>query len=587
MAANPIVVHDLGAGGVNVDDEPYDLADNELLRSQNATITMNAGRLGSLQTRKGYAQFNTVSFGAPVMGGIEAPYLNTAGAPSSGGGGGGLPGDSGGTAGAIGTSGSQAVAPGDTLTVGALAGAAGVPQSAAGALTSGSLSSLFGGSPLVLIGRFETSGTNATTVARSGWYLTTEGMANVAYRLNATSAASGAIANGYGPPGYNPEANESSLAVGVIDLGQGSSCRTKGQKLFTIANGNLYYPEQVNNQGTDLISVTGSPKALTFPSIRKMSADGKSDMRILTLPDNIALSVNDGTGAKARISYITSMVTQWGNGDAMFVSVVDAVSATGTTVSQRVGRILYITGLDGGSYTTQEIFNYLDYEPIPLTGSYVPYTLANFMGNLWVGGYLGNATGTGAGFNMYSPLPSAPKGWGITHAASVGTGDLSDTTCLQEYSGALYVGTINRNATGAPAQVFRYASDTSFSSVLTGSGGTLATKNFFSSMEVFNGNLYTAYYNGGTGMTIYKYDGTSWTGVYTGSAPGRALNLKSYDGYLYAWGGSGITATSELFLVTTDGSSWTDASAKVATATGPYGNLQTSASIPVLFKVTQ
>lgn len=580
-------VSQVGLGGVNVDKDPLDLTDQELRQSQNATFTNLSARQLGLVKRPGLQKFNTLSFGAAVLGGMEAPYQNTAGAPTSGGGGGGAAGDPGGAGNGSATS----LAPGDSIST----QGNGNPATAASTITNNpSTNTLFGGTPLLMLARHETSGANASIYDRSGWYLTAEGFTSGTLRLNINSAASGALVTSYGPPGYNADIQLGSPAVGFIDLAQGSSNRAIGQKLFTTANGALYYPEQFGSGAIGLMSVTGT--GITKPAIRMMSADGTTDKRIIQLPDNLSLAASDGSGV-ARISLVTSMVTQWNNGDAVFIAVVDCRSATGTTISGRHGRVLYLTGLDSGNYAVTEIFNSLTYPTGPFnssTADAVPYTLANFMGELWIGSYNGSATGTGAWFGMYTPKSGFPNGWGFSHANPVTGGNvtLSDVSCMQEYSGALYIGTVNRGTSGA--QIFRYGSDATLTGVFTGVPGASGTvaKNYFSSMEVFSGALFAAYFNatGASGMSIYRtVNGATgtWTGAFTGNnTQSVAMNLKAYNSFLYAWGGSGITTTSESFIQTKDGVTWTDNTANVA-VTGPSGNTQTSAALGILFRISQ
>ena len=67
-----IEVKELGRRGVNVDRNPYELEDNDLLQSQNARSDPSAGRY-SLRKRPGLVAFTTTSTSGNVLGGIGVP----------------------------------------------------------------------------------------------------------------------------------------------------------------------------------------------------------------------------------------------------------------------------------------------------------------------------------------------------------------------------------------------------------------------------------------------------------------------------------------------------------------------------------
>ena len=74
-------VKNLGLNGVNVDKNPFELAEGELTQAQNAFSDTNAGK-ASLRKREGLVAFTTTSTAGIVFGGIGVPLVNIlSGAP--------------------------------------------------------------------------------------------------------------------------------------------------------------------------------------------------------------------------------------------------------------------------------------------------------------------------------------------------------------------------------------------------------------------------------------------------------------------------------------------------------------------------
>lgn len=558
MAATPILVQDFGAGGVNVDDEPYDLANNQLRQSQNASATINHGRVGSLQTRRGYAQFNVDSFGAPILGGIEAPYVGTANAPTSGGGGGGAPGDSGGTGD---PSSGTGVGPGDVVV-----GPGGTAPTGGGALTNST--TLFGGKRLVLIGRGD------NTHAKMGWYLTSTGLADAAYKLNSGASTDGGAQVTLGIPNL-PDDTPLGLSFG------GSDVNITGQKAFTLANGVLYYAENL---------VTTAAASPILPVLHQLSVDGNADLKILTVPENPVVLTYKSTPPTidSHFSVVVGMVTAWGDGNTLYFSVMDKV--TSGSHQGTYGRVLRLTGLDSGSYSVSEIYNSLNTNASSATNSAtqatVPYVLENFLGNVWVGFYRGSAIPL-ATWCMLRPDTTQPDGWGVTKVSSDATATYGDVTCMKSFNGTLYVGFQNYDPTVTAAVIDSYPANGAVGTALTPTGGTILTQNYWSSMEIFNGVLYATWYNGANAVKIYSTpDGVNWTAVFTASSGQRVpLTLRTDGSYLYAWGGTALSSP-QIFLVSPDGTNWTDMSTNF-TASAPHGDFSNSSPRPILFGVNQ
>ena len=552
MAVTPKVVVDaLGEGGVNVDDNPLRGDDNQTTKSQNATYDATRKRRGALCSRPGLARFNTVALDGPILGGIEAPYKGTASAPTSGGGGGGFPGDSGGT-GQAGQG--EGVGPGDSVGDGSAGGG--------GAIQGGAILTdnkrLFGGKRLVLIGRTQ------NTAATHGWYLASEGWADTAYKLNSSSNTTA------GPVGPSVEPGISS---GVI---------TAGQPAYTLANGVLYYSQYEHS-----LAASASP---TLPTLRKMSVDGNTDVPILTIPDNRQVLLLNGTPPNHR-SAILAMCTEWGNGDAIYITVYDEV--TNGTDAGDYGRILRVSGLDSGAYHIEEVFNTLTTTDSTINDTpCVPICVENFLGIPHFGLWRGVNTVDASVFAVRRD-GVGPSGWGVYRLTTNVTASESDVTCMKAYKGRLYVGMKAVDPSVAFAHVYSHGPDVTAAVIdeLTGSGGSVITGNKFVSMVVFQDNLYVSFQNPtGAGSTakIYKYDGTTWSTAktFTTAAQTTAYNLATDGDYIYAFGGAAID-TGQYFWSSPDGATWTDQRAQFLNTSANGLDFSVSSPVNVLFGIDQ
>ncbi len=76
----PLTVRNMGLLGVNVDNNPLDLEDNQLTQAQNAISDPTSGA-SSVRKRPGFVAFNTSAFGSDVIGGstLPGPNLSTGG----------------------------------------------------------------------------------------------------------------------------------------------------------------------------------------------------------------------------------------------------------------------------------------------------------------------------------------------------------------------------------------------------------------------------------------------------------------------------------------------------------------------------
>ena len=543
-----IRVTTLGEGGVNVDKNPLRTEDNELLSCQNATYDGTRQRLGGLSKRPGLDRFNTVPMGGIVLGGIEAPYKGTASAPTSGGGGGGAPGDSGGTGPPAGGDG---VGPGDSAGGGSVDGG-----SVGGGLFNGGRR-IFGGRRIVIIGRILNS------AASAGWYMTSEGFQDAAWRLNSGTETTA------GPP-QGPH---------NVNFPNGANASGGGNELsaMTIANGRLYYAEDVWNQ-----TAAVSP---TLPRLRVLEADGSGDKVMLTVPDNPAILAL-GT-IPSHLTTVTAMMTEWGNGDAIYVATYDLVS-TGASAGD-YGRILRVSGLDAGSYAVQEVYNFFT-NPLGLATGSVPRVLEAFLGRTWVGMWHGVNT-SDPQITRIVPTDTDPTPtWGIDKTNTVTTvASAADITCLRAYSGKLYFGITTRDPTVGFATLYSLTPDDAVTLELTGSGGTAISPSGFVSAELFGGNLYVSYFANTQASKIYQFDGTTWTAVYTAStATEKAVQLvlRADGDYLYAYGGDVLSSTINDWLVTSDGTTWTTKRTSFVGNLG-HGDFSTSAPVNILFGIDQ
>ena len=582
--ADPIRVYDLGEGGVNVDKAHTRAEDNETRESQNATYDSTRERLGGLSKRPGFGRFNTVSFNNPVLGGAEAPYAGIA--TATGGGGGGLPGDTGGTDGGLARSPgfreTGGTAPGDDVTFGA---GGTLLQSS---VTTGGIggAKIFNGRRLILVGRVRNAG-GVSNDNGAGWYLTSEQLQDPAWIIG--SDGPDAIA-GAGPPG----ASRQSVCA---DGGVGLRVVQAAPAASAIFDGWLYYAQHMVTQaGATTVDVRGE--------IRR--TNGYTDEGIAG-PERNPFNLDTVGGAFNQANRVVSMLTA---NNGIYLSTCDrGQTPTGESVSTNPdwGRVFYLRLVPNydpndersrlsGNFGVNALTEVNLDATVPTGISHVPYALAYYVGKLFYGSSVSDGTENEA--VIYAQNEGAPP----TLELKLDT-PYFRTSCMAVYKGELFAGFQMRD-TGAGviafAQVYgRVAAHATsgtdpWSSRLTATGGTAVAENLFAAMVVFKDNLYVSYFNNTQTAKIYKYDGTSWTTQYTASAVTTRAPLylfvdKNSAGteILYAYGYSENSTMT--WLSSTDGTTFTSRTSTLETVTvhSTASLFSNSAALPVFFAFDQ
>lgn len=524
----PIDAMGLGLGGVDVDTDPLDLDPQKVVQAQNATHSGLNARTSALIKRPGLGRLNGVGLGAPILGGVEVPLKGTASAPSQGGGGTGLPGDSGDTGNpALGTG----VGPGGTIAS---------STSASSIFSSGSFSKLFNGKRLIAVARADSTGSTGV-----GWWVDSTGFADtgIATTIAGTPYSHGSL--------------------------RGSFAWTNGSPAAAVANGVLFYPAKVAGLGNNAVL----PLFPSAPVIRRN--DGQGDTLWATIPPNAALARAHPTGAYQY--YINSVQTAYGDGNTVYLTVYDRLD----TPDLDNGRVFSLSTLDG---TLTELFNSVSSDSGASMS--MPYVMTNFLGRLWLGGMTLTGNGTPA-FLQLVPSPSSYDGFTAKTVTTLATASISDITSLAVFSGAMFIGTTARTTSTGTLQgaiLYQQGGDlaTGINAALTASGGTLVTKNGFVSMAVFSGALYASWFNPTQASKIYKTtDGLVFSTVVSSTgASSKPYHLvldpaTPNPAYMY-----GVASGSSL-LVTTDGTTWTDQIAKLPQ---PHGD---DTPLPMLFGFDQ
>lgn len=226
-----------------------------------------------------------------------------------------------------------------------------------------------------------------------------------------------------------------------------------------------------------------------------------------------------------------------------------------------VGETIYLSTLDGGTSDTDYAGRVFSFKPLSgemaqigtgFSSGEVPYALCWHMNRLWCGTNQGSAV-TG---KIYYFRPDIDTDWTTDYTLS--SSSVGGVCSLASYKGKLFVGADNTNANFA--KVLVRDSLGAYTTSLTATGGTAKANNGFLHMIEFKGNLYATYWNNDTSAIskVYKFDGTSWTTQYTGSATTNRpfIGLYISNQILFVIGG-GLDLTAAL-ISSTDGTTYVD-----------------------------
>src|ERR1700680_4137083 len=463
------VIVDMNQVELTLPEEFYQVA-------QNANHDPIAGHGGAVRKRPGLKQFNHLNAGGPVLGGIPMSVPGTGGAP--------IPPITistvdGSTGIAIGSPPGNVPGPGSPVPI---------PGSLPGGPTTLFGSGLFNNNRLIVIGRADSNDTLNQQFGNS-WYVTDANMADVAI-IEPTGGAGPVVQTLAGPPGGTQ------LGFGGIE--------TITSAVMTIANGNIYYP-----------TGSGTYASNSLPIVRKITPNGKIDLPAFTIPNNpLVMAISPVPG---RFVAVNAMLTEFGNGDAMYVAVADVVGDGAQAGSY--GRVLRVTGLDSGNYAITEIFNSLNTNAnAALNGTAaqptVPYALGNYLGGIWLGTWRGaSGLANGPTIAELQVDTTQPDGWKQSNVLILATAKAADVGCMSSiaFNGKMYIGYIFRGAGVTFATLYSYSgSPAAMGLELTGgNGGAIgpaASPNVLLSMVVFRRKLYASYWNDSTVAYIYALD---------------------------------------------------------------------------------
>lgn len=183
-----------------------------------------------------------------------------------------------------------------------------------------------------------------------------------------------------------------------------------------------------------------------------------------------------------------------------------------------------------------------------------PFCLTSYLGQLWAGTYGVTAAGTLG--NLYRILPGVDVDWTLDKSALASSGYY---TSLCEYAGNLYAASTGNDAAFSARVERRTAAgvwSTSFTAPDTGIS-------YCSSLIVFNGLLFAAFFKNTVRCLVKVFDGTTWTtdkdvGVdfaNLSAAPGQPF---LFEGSMY-WPFTALTAAGQtgFILKRTTGGVWT------------------------------
>ena len=262
--------------------------------------------------------------------------------------------------------------------------------------------------------------------------------------------------------------------------------------------------------------------------------DGTVDWELTRVPHNGTLTTNE--------TAIFSMLLV---GSKIYLTTKDGTSGDG---ANRTGRVF---ALDPSSGALTQIGK-------QWATTYQPYCLAWHMGRLWAGSM--DVSGGVANLGYVSYIrPGIDTDW--TQDRILAQGTSGGCSFLYSFQGQLFAG--NWTGTQTSARVEVRDSVGAWTASLTVATG--AQSMFMNAVE-FSGALYvTLFDQTGSVSTVRKFDGSTWSIVLTAGLSKPLPQIWVDAGVIYA-GGGGDNIAINLFT-STDGSSWTDRSANLPTAT--------------------
>lgn len=441
-----IDVYDVGAAGVNVDDNPIQLKDGELTSAQNASQDP-LGSGGGLRKRPGLAKFNSIAGSGSFLGGVGVPLPFPGGA-------------------------STAVR---SVYIGYASGASG--------------------------------GTSL------GWLKFTG------------SPASGSVTVTGGTPAF-PRADAKityNFPVTDVQTPLGASGCGFDNRIYYAADGYVQYPTA----------------GYESPPVRVW--DGTVDKELCRVP------YNPDAGATTKCLAVISMLAA---NNLIYVSTYDK----GTDDTTFMGRVF---SLDPNTGQLTQL------GPTFPTG-HLPVSMCWAFGRLWIGTYRNDPNNQG---RIYFFRPGVDTTWTLDRTVAA---NYTSVASLCVYRGLLYASELGKQGTAGIITVRAAAgtwstSDTGPSTDSFPSAGT----NGFGAMIVFNDALYAAYNGGpfaGNYTRIRKYNGTSWSTVYTSSIPVYKIRLfRIFNNVLYATSGfnGADSGSGNDFMYSVAGTSWVNLTSSV------------------------
>lgn len=525
----------IGASGVNVDKSEILMDDSELRSAQNATRDA-LGIDGGVRKRPGLKKFNASTMTDAVLGGIGLPLpllVNSIGGVA-------IP--------------QQPTDP--TLDDGD--GGSGVGSGAGSGGGTGDGGGAIGGAQVlhgttIFWGRNVSSG--SVVGETRGWYADSQ---------NFTGANSN----------EQDFAQELGFAVSAADQDHVYGRSIRASKLTSAV---------ANSQGNWL---TGAPGAMAgnysklYYPINYATAVGdaepfKADVYYLqvTAPPTITAGVvTPGTISNNYLATLPIDATTWGAHGGAIASMIfspDGIlyitvlaGESGFTGTGGLGGLVYQITLtpDGSAATGVNIMP----AGTGWANGFRPYALCWHNGQLWCGTFRTTATPGG----VYRLRPGVDTTWTLDRTLSDANGTGCTTLC--SYNGVLYAGITASGVAGNVAAVEARDALGNWTTSLTavGASATLVMEGAI----VFNGKMYVARNSGVSNRvtTIYQFDGTTWSTVFTGSvgthtACALSCSWVSLGVLSFGSGGHGVSTG---LVQTADGATWTDRSTALVNSTG-------------------